>query len=131
MNYFKDLLNVTKEELLENAEEYKWDSQIEFNDIIIIPNNELHDSGWDTMTFIMIDYKNEKMYKSFGGSDVLHINGIGGYGEDYKKTILTNMVPRTAWHIDCLPCGLLRLFCGKRLKTGYGLSDFEIYTIEE
>ena len=67
-----------------------------------------------------------------GGSDVIHLNGIGGYGkydnDDYIEARKNNTVKRIDWRIDCLPNGLLRLFCSHKLDIDeLILSDFNLY----
>ena len=72
-----------------------------------------------------------------GYSDVIHFLGIDGYNcrykeDDYKLTIrrAANVTFNAAFRIDCLPCGLLRIFCPYQLKTGMDLSSFELYVDE-
>lgn len=62
---------------------------------------------------------------AYVGSDVLALNGIGGYGED------VNAPPqRIAWQLDCLPQNkYIRLWCNKKIQLGYGLSTFEIFAV--
>lgn len=80
-----------------------------FNGCIIIPTKEMHDSGFMCMKFALVQY--DKVVGCVGGgSDVININGIGGYGKDYVSAITSQKVSRVEWRIDCLPNGLLRLF---------------------
>lgn len=67
-----------------------------------------------------------------GCSDVLHIDGIGGYGNDWIKQC--NGVPTkidiAGWAINCLPkSGLLRLFCNSKITVGSALSSFKVYSV--
>ena len=83
----------------------------EFNGIVIVPTNELHDSGFGCMKFALI-------------------NGIGGYGkyEDYHRVLKTGLIKRVDWSIDCLPNGLIRLFCSEKLDIDKLIcSDFNLY----
>ena len=95
----------------------------ECDSIVIIPTNEYHDSGYRCMEFIFCN-KGEPFAKSFGGSDVLHLNGIGGYGRFNED--IPRLMPVTDWKLDCLPCGYLRLFSRYKLSAE-GISDFSVY----
>lgn len=108
----------------------------DFNGIIIVPTHELHDSGYGCMKFVLLN--NDKIVGCVGGgSDIIHINGIGGYGiffnmEEYDKAVSTGKVNVVSWSIDCLPNGLIRLFSNKKLLIDLPItSDFIIYTKEE
>lgn len=99
-----------------------------FKEVIIVPMEEIHDSGWGCMKFILAE-RNEVKGVVSGYSDVVHINGIGGYGRDWESAARTGMVPRHSWSIDCLPgSGCLRLFCDEDLSINpwFG-SDFEVF----
>ena len=86
-----------------------------FDSIVIIPLNELHESGFCCMEFVVADDKGVPI-SAFGGcQDVIHLNGVLGIGDnpiDSVKDIATGklLVDPVAWSIDCLPCGYLRLF---------------------
>lgn len=99
----------------------------DFYSIVIIPMGYKHDSGYECMSYILLNKFNKIVGKLYGGSDVIHINGIGGYGYNFKT-----LIKPINWKIDCLPKShLLRLFCDKPLKYyGAGLSDFSIYVEE-
>ena len=102
-----------------------------FDGCIIIPTGELHDSGYMCMKFVLTQH--DKIVGCVGGScDVIHINGIGGYGKygkDYESALKSQKVRRVAWSIDCLPNGLLRLFSDHWLSIDNILicSDFSLY----
>lgn len=102
----------------------------EFNGVVIVPTKELHDSGFCCMKFALTN-GNEVVGCVGGGSDVIHLNGIGGYGKynkDIDVTLKTNMVKRIDWSIDCLQNGLIRLFCSYKLDIDkLILSDFNLY----
>lgn len=105
----------------------------EFNGIIIIPTNEMHESGYMCMKFALMDH-----WEVVGcvdcGSDVIHLNGIGGYGkyENFKEALKTGLVKRVDWSIDCLPNGLIRLFCSSKLELDDIIcSDFNLYAKSE
>jgi len=107
-----------------------WSCEIkDIDNIIILPSNideKLHDSG-----FILLDFvacrDNKPVCRCSGCSDVIHLNGIGGYGFWYDDKIPTT-TPVISWNIDCLPgSGLLRLWCNYKLRIGFALSSFEIF----
>lgn len=99
---------------------------IEFDCLVIIPTNRKHDSGYRCMEYCAV--KDGNPIGIFGGhSDVIHLDGIGGYGR-WTKTI-PNTFDRKAWNIECLPCGYLCLWCSDYILLANGcLSDFEVYT---
>jgi len=105
----------------------------EFNGIVIIPTNEMHESGYRCMKFALMDHW-EVVGCVGGSSDVIHLNGIGGYGkyENYKETLKTGLTKRVDWSIDCLPNGLIRLFCSSKLELDDIIcSDFNLYVKED
>lgn len=67
-------INSTREEF-ENLDYFK--PTDEFNGVVIIPTNELHESGFGCMKFALINH-GEVVGCVGGGSDVIHLNGIGG-----------------------------------------------------
>lgn len=93
-----------------------------FNGFVIIPTGETHDSGYMCMKYALTYYGD--VVGCVGGySDVVRLQGIGGYGEyneDYDKRVSTRQGPIIDWSIDCLPCGFLRVFVSGKLK----LDDF-------
>ena len=94
-----------------------------FDSLVIIPSKRIHDSGWRTMDFIAVKH-NEPLFKISGNTDVLNIDGIGGYG-DFG---IPNSRPIEGWKIDCLPCGFLRLTNNKQMMVqGYAVSDYEVF----
>ena len=104
-----------------------------FNGCIIIPTGDMHDSGFMCMKFALT--QNDKVVGCVGGgSDVIHINGIGGYGKyenGFESAIITQKVSRVGWRIDCLPNGLLRLFSDNWLSIDDIIcSDFALYAEE-
>lgn len=97
--------------------------------IVILPGKaeeELHDSGFRLLDFVAVcDLK--PIGRLSGCSDVLHIDGIGGYGR--LSGPLPTCVPPKGWSIDCLPeSGLLRLFAGTKIVTdAVAVSSYSIY----
>jgi hypothetical protein len=114
---------------LEALPERKWDEEIgEFDSLIILPTRYMHDSGFRCMDFVAVKGK-EPFCRLSGCSDVIHIDGIGGYGE--WKGNLPTVIPPKGWSIDCLKkSGLLRLFSDGKLKAGRALSSFDLYALK-
>lgn len=102
----------------------------DFNAIVIVPTGVEHYSGYECMDFILCD-GTEVVGKVGGGSDVMNINGIGGYG-DWRKGLKKSVKP-IDWSIDCLPKShLVRLFSGYSLKLPEFIgSSFEFYVKED
>ena len=104
-----------------------------FDSLVVLPSMRKHDSGYRCLDFVAVR-EDEPVCRLSGCSDVIHINGIGGWGwrwlERYGKC--PDVISPVGWSIDCLPkSGLLRIFCGKSLRAGAALSSFEIFAIEE
>ena len=103
------------------------ETEEEFYSVVIIPVNKRHQSGYRIMDFVFCDKHQEPICRVSRGSDVLHIDGIGGHGRYINQFPHSNTRPIEAWTIDCLPCGYLRLMCRGTISIGNGISDFEIY----
>lgn len=119
---------MTKEDF-KNLPRFGWDNRpVEFDSFVIIPNDKIHDSGYMCMEYCV--FNNGEPIGIFGGeSDVIHFDGIGGYGLDFEKAVKTRMTDVKSWRVDCLPCGYIRVWCcGCKLIAGGCLSDFEVYT---
>lgn len=106
-----------------------------FDSVIIVPMGYLHDSGYRCMKFVLCnDYKGEIVGVVGGGSDVIRLDGIGGYGLDYSNNLRTGMCPCVGWELDCLVCGCLRLFTSSKmrmtLKSELICSSFKVYSIK-
>ncbi len=125
----KDISEMTREEFMELPYRESWDKPVLCDSLVILPLDELHDSGYHLMDFVAC--KNfEPICRVSGCSDVLNIDGIGGYGEDLD--IFRRLVQAKRWSIDCLKeSGLLRLFSGSNyeIKVGCALSNLEIYGV--
>lgn len=122
-----DLLKLKKEDF-ENLPskncEYK-DKENPFHSFILIPTEEIHDSEWGCIKIVGIDYENN-MYELTKWSDVIHLDGIGGYGLDFEN-IRSNKIEVHGWSIDLLPCGYFRLWSNGKNILGSCMSSFEIY----
>ena len=92
----------------------------------------LHDSGFRCMDFVAV--KDDKPICLLSGcSDVMHINGIGGFGHNWleKYDRVPDAVPPIGWNIDCLArSGLLRIFSHTgRILCDRALSSFDFYHV--
>lgn len=117
---------MSREDFEKVPERKHFDEQIGlFYSLVILPMDYLHDSGYKCMDFIAVDENDEPICKLSGCSDVLHLDGIGGFGK-YNGSIADNR-PIEGWSIDCLPCGLLRVFCKGQIEAGYAVSSFEVF----
>lgn len=125
------MLDYTKEDYLKMDNYYNGEP---FNSIIIVPTGEFHDSGFQCMKYIFT-YGLEKIVGvQSGWSDILHLNGIGGYGLNISKALdRGGYVKVIDWCVDCLPNGLVRVFCKKDLTilSSYTFSDYCVFTMEE
>ena len=104
------------------------------NSIVIIPTDKFHESGYLCIDYVAVGDDMEPICRFDGYSDVLCIDGIGGYGKNYEATRFPgnhkNLIECKGWSIDCLPkSGYLRLFARDHLTRDdpYVLSCFEIY----
>lgn len=128
-----DFMTATLEEF-RNLPFY-WEPGMTFSRVIIVPQEDIHDSGYSMMSYVLVK-EGEIVGKIGAGADVLHIDGIGGYGEWDSIHEIPTMVPVRSWCIDCLPTSkCASLFGGKqimRLGRGFDslsncLSDISIY----
>jgi len=102
-----------------------------FDSIIIIPSQELHDSGFNEIICVGVN-KNTAVGIVCNFSDIIYIDGITGCGRDWLTQCTKAPV---AWSIDCLPKSqLLRLFIGTpgfKISTGRNVSSFEVFSYKE
>lgn len=125
----KSLSRMTRKEI-ENVPSREWSEDIgEFDALVILPTRDIHDSGYRCMDFVAC-VGDTPIRRLSGCSDVIHINGIGGYGK--WKGLLPQLVEPIDWSIDCLKVsGLLRMFSQHKLTCGTALSSFEIYATKK
>ena len=109
-----------------------WEEDLGVYDcLVVVPGykKDMHDSGYRCMSFVPV--KDEKPLGIISGcSDVIHFDGIGGYGKDWiLRGGVPSMVSVSGWNIDCLPTsGLLRIFTSThKMSSDAPLSSFEIY----
>lgn len=130
----KDVNEMTREEFeaIPYIDDWQYEAE-DFDSLVILPTEDIHDSDFRCMAFIVCR-KGEPICKVGGGSDVIHIDGIGGYGYDWLRRYGTcpKMIEPVGWNIDCLKVsGLLRLFTHGNLRHGAALSSFEVFSIRE
>jgi len=111
-----------------------WDKDVICNSLIVLPMRRMHDSGYRCMDFVAV-VENEAICLLSGCSDVIHVDGIGGYGDDWLKkygTVPSKIAP-SGWSIDCLPkSGLLRMWPSSgKILCGSALSSFEMYALSK
>lgn len=127
----KDLNDITLEEF--QAMECFGQNEI-FNDVIIVPTENVHDSGYRCMKFVLVR-RGEIVGCVSGYSDVVHPNGTGNMGlhpdfDMYRR----GFVPAMHMNIDCLKeSGCVRLmFRDNALKCDEFIgSDFQFYLTGE
>lgn len=125
----KNIKDMTKKELMELENISPKDET--FTGIVIVPMNSKHGSGFQCMKYVLLN--GWEIVGVIGGfSDVVHINGIGGYGKhpDY----ITKMVKAHDLRIDCLPKSkCLRLFSDDKMELWHTFcgSDFIFYYAED
>lgn len=107
-----------------------------FDSLVILPTRWKHDSGYRCMEFVAVKGETP-VCRMGGGSDCLHILGIDGTNVKNPSTnnawlyrTRNNMSFNAQLRIDCLPCGLFRIFCKHDLIAGMDLSSFELYVDE-
>ena len=113
---------------------------LEFSSFVIIPvHNEdgainIHESGWGCMEFCLIDLNGKPIGKVGGGSDVINLDGIGGYGDLSLRFVgIPRTIPVHGWSIDLLPCGYLNVWTRRTLyiKDSIVWSNFEVFSDDE
>ena len=97
--------------------------------VIIVPMEEIHDSGFRCMKFILCGRDGTIIGAVAGWADVIHLNGIGGYGLNWEQTMKTHMTEVVGWSMDCLQkSGCIRIFANRPLQIEDIIcSDFDLY----
>lgn len=105
-----------------------------FDDIIIVPTDDIHDSGYRCMKFVLVR-RGEIVGCVGGGCDVVHPNGIGNTGLHLNLDMYRQgFIPALNMSIDCLrESGCVRLmFRDNVLKCEeFICSDFMFYLTGE
>lgn len=127
-----NVCNLTKEDF-QKVPDRKWDEVITCNSFVIIPTGELHDSGFQCMEIVALDDKHNPMCKCSGCSDVVNLDGIGGYGKSLEFYNLGHIPLNklVGWSLDVLPCGYVRIFCKGHITIGPALSGLEVYCVHD
>lgn len=86
--------------------------------LVIVPQYTIHDSGYMCMAYIGADKENYPICSFSGWSDALFLNGVCGFAPDKEHP--------SGWGIDCLPCGLLRIFCNGKLEFDYTIDSSSV-----
>ena len=94
-----------------------------FGSLVILPSKEKSESGFRCMDFVAVAPNGEPICRLSGGSDVIHIGGVGFSFEPCRRSAVAG------WSMDSLSkSGLLRLFApAHALTCGPALSSFEVY----
>lgn len=104
-----------------------WDERVTCNSIVILPTRRKHESGYRVMDFVAVQ-NGEPICLLSGSSDILHIDGIGGWGQWSGK--IPDLIKTGGWSIDCLPkSGLLQMWSSRyrNIICGPALSSMEIF----
>lgn len=99
--------------------------------LVIANTGDKHDSGYNCIRVYALDNNNEILGVLTDYSDVIHFNGIGGYGKENNwNSPISNLVERKSYCIDLLPCGYFRIFKDRSHPFDFSDfigSDFQIY----
>jgi len=107
-----------------------YSDKVECDFIVILPQRSRHDSGYRNMDFVACR-DNEPVCRLSGCSDVIHVDGTGGYGYNWlaEHDRVPDGVRPSGWSIDCLPkSGLLRMWSTRgHMVCAGAFSSFEIF----
>lgn len=97
----KSISKMTLEEFLQVPHRESFDKNIgEFNSLVLIPTDDIHDSGYRCMEFVAC-IEQDAIVRLSGCSDIVHVG----------KMLISKGEITPGWSIDCLPkSGLLRLY---------------------
>lgn len=101
-----------------------------FNSVVIVPTDDLHDSGFRCMKFILVR-DGEVVGCVGGGCDTVQPNGIGNRGRDCQNYIC-GFIPYMGMSMDCLAgSGCVRIMMYKLCSCADFIgSDFMFYLEE-
>jgi len=131
----KSIRDMTRKEFEELPHRESWDEEVECNSLILLPTRRLHDSGYRCIDMVACQ-DDIAFCRVAGGSDVVNIEGIGGFGYRWadREGASRFLVAPAGWSIDCLKkSGLLRIFPSvtHRIRVGLHLSNLEIWSIAD
>jgi hypothetical protein len=95
-----DITKMTRKQF-EALPHRKWDENIIFDSLIILPRRSLHDSGFRNLDFVAVK-ESEPICLLSGCSDVIHVDGIGGTGQ--WKGYVVDTIKSSMWSIVILYC---------------------------
>lgn len=124
----RTLGELTREEFLSVPHRENWAEPVKCNSLVIIGMEEKHDSGYRCIRAVAC-MDNEPICAVTAYSDVINIEGIGGFG---RNTGHRDKIFPAGFSIDCLPeSGLFRIFCSNDTRImicGAALSNFELFS---
>lgn len=120
---------------LEELQKLKnYNTEAQFDAVIIVPTEEIHDSGYRCMKFIL-QRADEIVGCVSGWSDVIHPNGIGNKGREWPADweLENSWSPYMGLRMDCLPgSNCIRLMMHGVFKVADFIgSDFQFFKIPE
>lgn len=124
----KDLNEYTLQEFLDMPAEKPTKT---FCSVIIVPTDEIHDSGFRCMKFILTE--GDRIIGVVDtGSDVVWPNGIGNYGRNCLGDLMQR-IPYMNLRMDCLTeSRCVRIMLSKKcVLNDFIGSDFIFYTVDE
>lgn len=136
----EDFANVPHLDTYHDWERLAPNGHLEFRSFVIIPvynedgTIDLHDSGYGCMEFCLVDYGDKPIGKVGGGSDVVNLDGIGGYGDWLGRFQgVPRLIPVHGWSFDLLPCGYLNVWTRRTLfiRDGIICSNFEVFSEDD
>lgn len=137
----QDFANVPYLDIVNDWDKLAHDDRLEFRSFVIIPvENEdgalnLHESGFGCMEFCLVNNDSEPIGKVGGSSDIINLDGIGGYGADWIERFqgTPRLIPVHGWTIDLLPCGYLNVWSRQTLfiRSLCIYSDMEVFSEDE
>lgn len=100
---------------------------------LFLPHFGEHDSGYSFIRCV-VTREGVPLCALTTHSDVLHVDGIGGYGPRDGRESLPDKLPICGWSIDCFPrSGAFRIWpnSSNRIEYGNALSSFEFYAVRK
>jgi hypothetical protein len=125
----KNIFDMTRKEFEAVPDREFWGNEISCHSLVLIPLKEKHESGFRYITIVAVGKDNLPICKVTTYSDVIHLEGIGGYGHQWiTEGGIPDKVTPKQWDIDCLPVsGLFRLFSRGGIIAGNAVSSFECW----